>query len=86
MFLLDFDYVDFLEKETHNFHGLVDYLPWTVFTGCPKKTALSELPFCVFLGHPLAYSVCDWKGRGSTNTKWLTLADYLEFSANWMSG
>ena len=35
--MLDFDYVHFLEEEAHNFDRLVDHLPWTIFTGCPKK-------------------------------------------------
>ena len=46
MFLLDFDYVHFLEKEAHNFDRLVDYLPWTIFTGCPKKRTFRILKVC----------------------------------------
>ena len=37
IFLLDFDYVHFSEKEAHNFDRLVDYLPWTILQGVPKN-------------------------------------------------
>ena len=46
MFLLDFYYVHFSEKEAHNFDMLVDYLPWTIFTGCPKKRTFRILKVC----------------------------------------